>query len=927
MRPQRLKMSAFGPYAGVEEIDFTKLGERGIYLITGDTGAGKTTIFDAIAFALFGEASGNVREARMLRSKYANGTQKTYVELSFLYGEKMYRVVRNPEYMRPAKRGGGETTEKADASLFLPDGSIVSGSRNVTAAVQEILCVNREQFSRICMIAQGDFMKFLLAGTEERSRIFRELFHTGNYRILQERLKKESVARKEEYKEKVRSVEQYLKGVRFGEKEEFRERFEAEPETGAKLALLKDFIAEDRKAAEKTGAKMQDIESRIESKSREAAAREKEAQIQREMKEKEDLLANLVPEEKNLLEEFSCMKDIPSQCEQLAVSLERTQGISELWETREKVRRAQEILTKEKEDSARKADALQEAYQKKEEDENMLRDEAEQLGNIEKLLFEKQQKIEEAEREGEKWKELSAKQRELEIMRERLIDCQKEYRQVMEENLQAKAEYQALQKKFLDSQAGILAEELREGMPCPVCGSLCHPAPAVLTEERVLREDLDHYRERTEEFEQKAAQSSARAGEQMGAVTAAEKEFEKSITKLLPDAAKQDAVYQKEAIRRELLKAGERKENLGAELKVLQKQKERYDSLLQDLLPAIGKEKEHLRQQREALLQKKTGFAEQEKNNLARIAELSVQIPYDSLQDLEEERNSILREKEQKQQSYAKAEQALQGVQRKIGEVRAAVKALKGQLSGVDSAVNDSGTEEDKGEELSALTDEKNRLKEQEKELYVRIYANEQALQKSQEQWEEIASVEKRWAWIQSLSDTANGNLSGKERMTLETFVQISWFERILRRANVRFMMMSAGQYELRRQQDAENLRSLSGLELNVADHYNGSIRSVKTLSGGETFMASLSLALGMADEIESFSGGIRLTTMFVDEGFGALDEEALSLAIKSLSALGEGNRLVGIISHVSELKSRVDHQIVVEKEPAGGSHVKIKGI
>lgn len=812
MRPQKLLISAFGPYAGEEEIDFTKFSQGGIYLIAGDTGAGKTTVFDAIAFALFGEPSGNVRDAKMLRSKYAQADSRTFVELTFSCGEKEYRVLRSPEYTRPAKRGGGDTVERADAELSLPDGSLVSGSRNVTAAVQDILRVSRDQFLRICMIAQGDFMRLLLAGTEERSRIFRDLFHTENFRLLQERLKKEAAGLKEEYTRITGSIQQYLGGVRLEGREESAARFQEAETTDLKLAVLKQVLQEDAQAEKELAEKSRQTEAEMERESGKAAQREKEQRIREQASRTEEMLQRIVPVEKDLSKRFAAMKDVPEECRHLTACLERVEERKRLWE------------------SHLKAD------------------------------------IAEADREMERYLLARQKQQALGTAREELEGFQNAYAEAMEECSRARTHFLKMQRLFLDGQAGVLARGLRDREPCPVCGSLTHPAPAMEIAETVTREQLDRLRDRSDEKEKHTSVLSVRAGEQLGRTAAMEREFRESAQALLQGG--------EEETEEQLCQA------LSLHMEHIQVRKREYEEAL-----AISR---------------------------------SGQGRYAFLQE------ALAQERQEKLALYEETEGELLEIRKKLSEGRSAVRALQEQMAEEDAEPE----EEAKGQErLRKLAEERSRQREAEKTLSVRIYANEHALQQTKKQLLQLAGIEKKYSLVQALSNTANGAVAGRERMTLEAYVQIVWFERILSRANVRFMMMSRGQYELRRQKNAGNLRSLSGLELDVADHYNGSVRSVRTLSGGEIFMASLSLALGMADEIESSSGGIHLDTLFVDEGFGSLDEESLSLAVRALCPLGEGKRLVGIISHVPELKERIDRQIIVRKEPAGGSHIQVTGV
>ena len=282
MKPLQLNLSAFGPYADEVSIGFTRLGEKGLYLITGDTGAGKTTIFDAITFALYGEASGNNRNADMLRSQYAEAGTPTFVEMRFLYRQKEYVIRRNPEYIRPAKKGGGMTTEKADASLSFPNGRVVTKTKEVTKAITELIGLDRNQFTQIAMIAQGDFLKLLFAKTEERSKIFREIFDTKKYQILQDRLKLEKNGLDKEYQDISKSIRQYMDGIQ-GEEEE-------QGTVEVRLANLSYLLEDEKERITFLTKEITDIENRLENLNRYIGKAETEEKNRRELEKSEGTL-------------------------------------------------------------------------------------------------------------------------------------------------------------------------------------------------------------------------------------------------------------------------------------------------------------------------------------------------------------------------------------------------------------------------------------------------------------------------------------------------------------------------------------------------------------------------------------------------------------------------------------------------------------
>lgn len=750
MRPLKLVMSAFGPYAEKTEIDFGKLGTQGIYLITGDTGAGKTTIFDAIIFALYGEASGSFRDASMFRSKYALPETPTYVELTFQYAEKTYLVQRNPEYVRPKDRGEGFTTQRADAILRFPDGRAVTKVKDVTAAVTELIGLNRSQFMRIAMIAQGDFQNLLMAKTEERSKIFREIFHTGAYQILQERIKAETLEKKAEYDDVTKRILQYMDGVRMPQEHPCR-------------AILE--LAAKSRSAENTEEFLR------------------------------ELFAFNIEEEENLA--------------LLAEKLQKTEGelekVNQRLGSAQAAKRAQQQMQTAREVIAReevRLPALKAAYETEREKKDIR----------EALAVE----IENDSRQMRVYKEA---QQEHQKIKNRLMRAQTDYQRAAEQTEVLRGEYQRMERRFLDAQAGLLAAGLQEGEKCPVCGSTHHPQLAALSTDAPNEEMLQKKKKRLAELEA-------------------------------------------DMVRQSNLAAGIRAQVQTAEEKLAQEQKK--------LVPE------------QELLQKRE-------------------------------------KKQQMEQALEQARSAYESSKKALEQNMALLATLLGQQTEAGMADMEALTER-----KSVLMREKAAVQEMRDGCSLRLQTNRQAAKNIAREKEALQKIEQKYIWMKALSDTANAGLRQKDRITLETYIQTTFFERILECANVRLMVMSGGQYELKRKEEADRRTSQSGLEIDVIDHYNGTVRSVKTLSGGETFMASLSLALGLSDEIQSQAGGIRLDTMFVDEGFGSLDEEALNQAMKALMGLTEGRRLVGIISHVTELKERIEHQIVIRKEPGSGSHVKI---
>lgn len=917
MRPLLLEMSAFGPYAGKCSLDFEKLGRGGLYLITGDTGAGKTTIFDAISFALFGEASGKNRESGMLRSKYAAVDTPTQVCLRFEYGGKIYTIKRNPEYERPAKRGGGMTTEKAGAELILPEGRPISGTREVNEAVRNILGVDRNQFSQIAMIAQGDFMRLILADTKERQAIFREIFATGCYQQFQDRLREASGAAGRDCEMERRSLELYLNGVICPEDEAAAAELEniragRAPLTDA-FGLLRSLIENDHAALERLKAQRQALEER---------ERQLNTVLGRaaELEKARNMLCAAETEQANSIESLCILKAELEQAKQGEAKAESlAQEIAAL-EARFADYDARERLFGER--NAIKNELFRM--------EKLLASSAtrlkEQLTELEAVRAERQaleaagEKRERLHRELDsilnRKRELSAflsLQREYGAGLERLELAQKQYIQRLSAAQQAARRYEDMNAAFLSEQAGVLAQTLKAGLPCPVCGSVEHPSLARLSDSAPTEAELKKAKNDADNCKAAAEESSRRAGVLRGEAESMGRELKMKAAELWSDEAAGSEKCEAELVLVEE-KAAALKAAIASEERKLLRRRE-----LDGILPDMEQKTVQLQSTIASLSESVSVGRSQLSAVENRLEEYAGRLSFESKSAAVEEQNRLLSARRAVLEAISTAESRLREGEIRLSAAEGRAAQLKEQLS--QARMPDTELLEAEKEEL--LT-EKAALLRNERDVNTRLATNTGALDNMQKSEARLRELEGRWSWLRALSNTANGNISGKEKIMLETYVQRSFFERIIRRANSRFMVMSGGQYELKRRENAENNRSQSGLELDVIDHYNGTERSVKTLSGGESFKASLSLALGLSDEIQSSAGGIKLDSMFVDEGFGSLDGESLQQAIKALCALGEGERLVGIISHVAELKERIDRQIVVRKEKSGGSRAEI---
>lgn len=921
MRPIRLIISAFGPYAGKTELDFDKLGQSGLYLITGDTGAGKTTIFDAIAYALYGEASGSSRKADLFRSKYALPETPTLVTLTFRYGSKQYTVNRNPEYQRPKKSGEGMTVEKANAELHYPDGRVVTKLREVNQAIIDIMGIDYNQFSQIAMIAQGDFMKLLLASTEERKAIFQKLFRTRSFAALQMQLKDAAAGLRGDYSSLQQSIAQDLESMQADESNPLSVQVSLAQEGKLPFSevspLLEALLKQDRTAIRQLEETENALESRLTGITKlltQAESWQNARTSLADCKKKQEVQTAAMQELQKKLAEAETKRPLLEQYSSRIAALDaQLEDYTALETEKNQERELEQAVQQDTENQKKFQKALDTIKQ--------------DIDAMQKQLLQLKDTGEEQAKAEASLDRLNRQDEELNAFSENLFACSEakaalEKAQAHYTNLShladaAKGRYDALHRAYFDAQAGILAESLQPNTPCPVCGSCSHPHPAVKPAAAPSKEELDKERAAADAAQKNADAAGLAAHEKLAAHQEKEAALKKQAALLFPNCDGNAADYSAmcRAQRQNCQKAARDAEK---SLSLLQKkQKERQK--LEETLP---RQQERL-PKGEACLQQANIDAAAHAASLAhtkqQISVLSQKLSFATRQEalaakkqLAEKKAALQKELDLAAAQCTECEKTIAALQAQAAECR----KLLANAQEVDLTAQKTAQEE--------LRRQKEQCTAGQKRIYARLRQNEQVQQHFQEKSVRMESVGKRYTMLQNLSDTANGNLSGKEKIMLETYIQMTYFDRILHHANLRLMAMSNGQYELRRRTEAENNRTQSGLELDVLDHYNGTLRSVNTLSGGESFKASLSLALGLADEIQASAGGIRLDTMFVDEGFGSLDEESLEQAFRTLSSLSGDNRLVGIISHVSELKERIENKIVVTKDRDRGSIARI---
>lgn len=922
MRPIKLIMSAFGPYAEEITLDMSLLGDGGLYLITGDTGAGKTTIFDAITFALYGEASGEMRKSDMLRSIYASPDTPTFVELTFLHKGKEYRINRNPTYERPKKRGGGTTTTGADATLTLPDGSVVTKIKDVTSRIEQILGVNRAQFMQIAMIAQGDFLRLIKADTDDRKRIFSSIFHTGNYDRLTLRVKDMERSLDADRQRIAEAIKERLATTTIAEDCEGKELVE-ELLSGSPIALVSrvDEVLEIlSRQIERDTEKKTHIDAEIEGIDKELTSiellldRAKARTTLLSEREKAEKALETATAERDKAEEEQ--KKLPELVAEREVGVQKAERLAlDL----PKYERLDRLTTR----RAQLDSSISEQERIKAEAETQIADLDGKIRECEEnhpILEEKSQGKDAAFKEKE---EATSRITDLEALKgrienagkltESLATARSEYEQAKEKARVTLESYTEKNSRFLDEQAGILALTLTEGTPCPVCGSLTHPTPAEPSQDAPTEADVKKAKKESDKAQKTREEKSLECQSISTRLKTEEEEIAKSIALLFDEGATVTLEFVESAIT-----------EYDAKKTALDKRiQEIADST--EALKELDKNLSDYRTRRAGLVEKVEGcvktiasISEDKKATDLEIETIISTLELSTKKAAEDEIKSLVERKGKIDEEIERITDKLATAQTGLATAKANLESKIDELSKTTEV--DTATIDQRKKELIA---DKTTLQNERETASTGIQTNTRAHKDIEQKYAAFLKVEGEYITISSLNDTFGGKTMGEGRLKLETYILTHYFDRVIDKANFRFLQMSSGQYRLVRSTEAER-RGQGGLELNVIDYYTGAERSVKSLSGGECFKASLSLALGLSDLIQSDAGGIELDTMFVDEGFGSLDGESVEISVRALIGLGDGSRLVGIISHRPELMAKIDRQITVTKDKHKGSRAKI---
>lgn len=872
MKPLKLKMQAFGPYADVAEIDFTKL--NGLFLITGDTGAGKSTIFDAISFALFGAVSGGKdrKSTKTLRSDFAKANVKTMVEYEFLYRGEVYKIERVPEYVREKKSGTGTTKETADACLFMPDGLIITGVDKVTEKVVEILGVDQGRFSQIAMIAQGDFRKILTEKSKDRAELFRKIFDTSLYEDFQKSLFNKLSNAENERKNRAEKISDLCLSVTVDDESEYKEAVCEAKESylnGERMTELLNLL--NKEDSEKVNAAEMQIEK----------CEEKLKELHLEITRANEVNA-AIKRVSNLQKE---LKELEAHREKI----ENTKKLLERGNRAKSVKPASDKLNFVTDGYNRTVLSID---NKKEE---LIKQEA-----LTKTLKEELNKAEEKAKENEKLKEEVTIKKSLlpdmELLKKKntaVIKKEKEYEAF---TLQARAQaekFTAVREMYYNNIAGIIGKELKEGVPCPVCGSVEHPHVAKLLSDNISREEMERAEKDLGAVREKMSICAQELGQMKGEAEALEKKLARCGVET------GDIDKSVEEIKAFIADTETKINKIQSELDKTKNEMNLLTEKLATLKGEIG-----------ALSERREGY-KAEKDSLTALFEK--ELSEKGFADRAEFENALLDEEREKEYK-SQVEQYEKTVNEKTAALNEGLQNTKGKTEiDISHAL----------EEENITGETKANLSRSRDKICLRISSNEKIGKSLCKECKEIKEIEKRYILLKELSDTANGKIKGN-KITFEAYVQQYYFARIVENANLRLGKMTGGRYCL----ETKCLGGTSGqggLDLEVFDLNTGKIRDVSTLSGGEGFMASLSMALGLSDMIQEKSGGIRLDALFVDEGFGSLDETHLSRAVEVLMKLSDNDRMVGIISHVGELKEKINKKIVVKRKMQGGSEIKIE--
>lgn len=937
MRPKKLTLSAWGPYADEQIVDFGGISD-GLFLLTGPTGSGKTMIFDGISYALFGVPSGKIRERDTLRSDFAKETDETFVKLSFEHRGNVYTVIRHPRYTRPKKRGEGEITVNEKACLYMPGGQVIENLTVVNEKISEILGVNHEQFKQIAMIAQGEFQELLTADSKKRVEIFRNIFGTEVYERIQRRLSERAGALAKEIDALRNRTEEAMASIVSQNHEKLQYLLSQQVVHEAQVAdALGEAVAKDRQLLAATdkilkelgeayNAAELDYKLYIQNKNNEANERAASEKLLAALEKGEQDFLKLQPEYDNLSERQFEIRALQKKLDEDSRLMDIVKAIQ-----------GQEKICRE---AAKKSASAKEERQRQKAALDKLQDTIAQ--NKEKLS--EQQKADEAvslyegglkdgQRAAKDCEQLVCQCKDFVGVKKAYAAKTAEYQKAQGRADEKKRRYEGADRIFRQAAAGLLAQKLLEGQPCPVCGSVHHPSPAALVSGVVSEAQLKGLKSESETAVKLADkllnELTGLQGEKVAHWTNIVRQT-KTVLAIEDDRALvgSGGIYETEQLFYKAVQAKKeaiaaKNEEISAQLSQAKQQKQQFETLRkqqEDLEKALG--------EKTALFEKYSEAAA----NLEIEAQKQKALLENTKQQLPKglTEAAIIMRRQETEHSLKAAEKAVDAVQKAYEKVLLQLTQDKAKHKEVAAHLEKYEAEAKKcRQSLLKLTDgaepeawlSKLRVQMEEKKkdrdfLYRMYHQNSDVYKTLKAKAGKKEALDEVYGRIKKLENAARGN--NQRRLEFEQYVLGTYFDEILEAANLRLYHMSEGRYELFRTEKVKDMRRRNSLDIEVLDNYTGRRRPVKTLSGGESFKAALSLALGLSDVIQNYVGGIDIDLLFIDEGFGSLDETSVQTAVDTLMTLAGGSRMVGIISHVSELKERIDTQIIVEKGVCG---------
>ena len=875
MRPLTLEMQAFGPFAKKEIIDFTRFGKSGVFLIAGDTGAGKTTIFDAMSFALYGEGSGGNerRSANSYRSDYAASDMPTYVDFRFEHKNRVYRIKRNPQYLRAKQKGTGTTKENASVEFTCEStDECLTSIDDVRNRVVELIGLTQEQFSQTVMIAQGDFRKILVESSSSRKELFRRIFKTEVYERIQSEIKnraKESKERYEKLSDKITDTGDRLKIDIDFEKKELFESCAADGFKADEAVSLLEEICEYDKELLKVKKK---AEAGLGKQYRENTKKQSDAE--------------------SMTADFCSLDKAKKDLEKLNEKEEKMKALSYELKMYEKAASLSGPEAKREADKKAYEETVDEAEKKK----NELKELCDLLPNLKNKYTEAEKKRPDGQKQGAEAERLKAAIEPLENYERAKITLEKlrtKLSKAFDADNKAADTYETVKRGFYENQYGLIASGLQDGKPCPVCGSKIHPAPAALSDSAYSQSELEKAEKARKvaaaelsEANASYAEGEARIKTLCGALTSAGVDPDMTPEKL--EKLIQEKNKAAENIEKAYTDSKTEYENALLRSEELKKQADTAEARLKDKKAALkASEKEF------ATGLAKNGFSDEKEYTASKLT------------------SAVKKKKEEELRSYSGKKDELNGV----------IKNLDKKLKGKERPDLENIT--------FTLRQIKAKWQNAQKEANAcesRLNINIEAKNELVKLLEGLQGARDEYRILDELNRCVSGLMAGKTKILFETYVQQYYFLQVISAANVRLGTLTNGAYVLRCKGSAADMRSQSGLDLEVLDRRTGAWRDVSTLSGGESFLASLALALGLSDIVQAGSGEVRLDSMFIDEGFGSLDEDALRQVLGLLQELAGGKRLIGIISHVSELMDKIDDKLIVEKTNSGATVHIVRG-